>query len=108
MLQVRAAQGQKLRALYRSLGWSRLDAAKFFQVTERTLHNWESGRTATPAAYLRLLRIHCGMELPGAAWAGWSISRGKLCTPEGHELDPRVAPNQCQWCCKSASNTIRT
>lgn len=91
VLQVRAAQGEKLRALYRSLGWSRLDAAKFFQVTERTLHNWESGRTATPAAYLRLLRIHCGMELPGAAWAGWSISRGKLCTPEGHELDPRDA-----------------
>ncbi len=93
MLQVCVEQGQKLRALYRSLGWSRADCAKFFHVTARTLHNWETGHTVVPPAFLRLLRIHCGLELPGAAWRGWSVSRGKLCTPEGHELDPRDA----QW-----------
>ncbi|WP_298436123.1 VC1465 family Xer recombination activation factor [Ottowia sp.] len=89
--QVRVQQGKKLRALYRSLGWSRADCGKFLHVTERCLHNWEAGRHPVPFWALRLLRLHCGFELPGARWAGWSISRGKLCTPEGHELDPHDA-----------------
>ena len=77
--------------MYRSLGWSRADCGKFLHVTERALRNWEAGRNAIPYAAYRLLRIHCGMALPGRAWRGWLISRGKLCTPEGHELDPRDA-----------------
>ena len=80
-------QGQKLRAIYRSLGWSRADCAKFLHVTERSLHNWESGRHAIPFAAYRLMRIHCGYRLPGRAWDGWSISAGKLWTPEGHGLE---------------------
>lgn len=44
-----------------------------------------------PFAALKLLRLHLGYELPGAAWRDWSISRGKLCTPEGHELNPQDA-----------------
>jgi len=91
VLQSRTEQGRKLRAMYRSLGLSRADCAKFLHVTERCLHNWEAGRHTIPYAAYRLLRIHCRMELPGACWRGWSISRGKLCTPEGHELDPRDA-----------------
>lgn len=91
LVQVRAAQGKKLRALYRSLGWSRDDARKFFHTSERTLRNWESGRNAIPYTALKLLRIRSYLELPGDAWRGWSISRGKLCTPEGHLLDPRDA-----------------
>ena len=90
-LQARVGQGQKLRAMYRSLGWSRLDCGKFLHVTERCLRNWEAGRHAIPFAAFKLMRLHCSMELPGAQWRGWSISRGKLCTPEGHELDPRDA-----------------
>lgn len=77
--------------MYRSLGMTRADCGKFLHVTERCLRNWEAGRHAIPYAAYRLLRIHCGMALPGSAWRGWSISRGKLCTPEGHELDPRDA-----------------
>ena len=84
-------QGQKLRAMYRSLGWSRADCAKFLHVTERSLHNWESGRHAIPFAAYRLMRIHCGYRLPGRAWDGWSISAGKLWTPEGHGLSPHDA-----------------
>ena len=90
-LETRIEQGRRLRAMYRSLGWSRADCGKFLHVTERCLRNWEAGRNAIPYAAYRLLRIHCGMRLPGAAWRGWSLSRGKLCTPEGHELDPRDA-----------------
>jgi hypothetical protein len=88
VLECRAEQGRKLRAMYRCLGWSRADCAKFLHVTERCLHNWEAGRHPVPYAAYRLLRIHCGMALPGREWRGWSISRGKLCTPEGHELSP--------------------
>ena len=84
-------QGQKLRAMYRSLGWSRADCAKFLHVTERSLHNWESGRHAIPFAAYRLMRIHCGYRLPGRAWDGWSISAGKLWTPEGYGLKPSDA-----------------
>ncbi len=74
--------------MYRSLGWSRADCAKFLHVSERCVHNWERGRHAIPYAAYRLLRLHIGYELPGQDWDGWSISRGKLCTPEGHHLSP--------------------
>lgn len=81
-------QGSRLRSMYRSLGWSRADCAKFLHVTERCLHNWERGRHAIPFAAFKLIRLHLGYELPGRDWDGWSISRGRLCTPEGHELNP--------------------
>ena len=91
VLESRAQQGRKFRALYRTLGWSRADCAKFLHVSERCLRNWETGRHPVPFAPLKLLRLHLGYELPGAAWRGWSVSRGKLCTPEGHELSPHDA-----------------
>ena len=37
------------------------------------------------------MRFISGHELPGASWAGWSISGGKLWTPEGYGLDPKDA-----------------
>lgn len=77
--QSRVDTGLRLRALYRSAGFSRAEAAQFLQVTERTLHNWESGKHAVPAAVLKLLRIWAGYELPGKTWAGWSMHSGKLC-----------------------------
>jgi len=77
--------------MYRSLGLSRADCAKFLHVTERTLHNWESGHHDIPFAAYKLLRLFNGIDLPGASWAGWSISGGKLWTPEGFGLDPRDA-----------------
>ena len=77
--------------MYRSLGLSRADCAKFLHVTERTLHNWESGRHDIPFAAYKLLRLVTGQELPGKAWDGWSISGGKLWTPEGYGLNPRDA-----------------
>ena len=42
--------------MYLGLGMSRADCAKFFHVTERTLHNWERGCCAIPYAAYRLLR----------------------------------------------------
>ena len=76
--------------MYLGLGMSRADCAKFFHVTERTLHNWERGCCAIPYAAYRLLRIHCGYQLPGR-WKDWSISGGKLWSPEGHGFAPGEA-----------------
>lgn len=84
-------QGLQLRCLYRYLGWNRRQCAQFFHVSERTLHNWESGATAIPFAVMKLLRIHCRYELPGQAWEGWVFHSGKLWTPEGHGLLPHDA-----------------
>ena len=76
--------GKRLRSMYLSLGMQRTDAAKFLQVSERTLHNWESGRHVIPFAVYKLLRLLNGMDLPGATWEGWRFSGGKLYTPEGY------------------------
>ena len=43
-LAYRVQQGQKLRSMYRSLGWSRADCGNFLHVTERCLRKWAAGR----------------------------------------------------------------
>lgn len=77
--------------MYLRLGLSRSQCAKFLHVSERTLHNWESGRHDIPFAAYKLLRFVNGHDLPGSGWAGWSFAAGKLWTPEGYGLDPRDA-----------------
>ena len=66
-LAYRVQQGQKLRSMYRSLGWSRADCAEFLHLGERCLRNWETGRREIPFWAFKLLRLHCGYELR----AGW-------------------------------------
>ena len=69
-----------------SLGWDRATCAKNFHVSERTLHNWETGKNDIPYTAYRLLRLLNGMELPGESWAGWYFAGGTLYTPEGYPL----------------------
>jgi transcriptional regulator with XRE-family HTH domain len=78
--------GQRLRSMYRNLGMQRPDAAKFLQVSERTLHNWESGRHVIPFAVYKLLRLLNRMDLPGPDWDGWYFQANKLCSPEGRSF----------------------
>ena len=86
--QTRKEQGARMRSMYLSLGMNRAACAKFLHVTERTLHNWESGQHAIPYTAYKLLRLHASYELPGKAWHGWLLHSGKLWTPEGHGLTP--------------------
>lgn len=81
--QITAAQFRELRH-YCVL--SVPEVAKLLHVTERTVHNWESGATRPPYAAFKLLRILRGYELPGHAWRGWQLFRDVLITPEGHHL----------------------
>lgn len=83
---MRIDMGRKFRSMYRNLGMNRTEAAKFLQVSERTLHNWESGRHVIPFAAYKLLRLLTWQDLPGRGWEGWSFVCGQLVTPEGRTI----------------------
>lgn len=71
-------------------------AAKLLRVTEKTLHNWETGKTRIPYAAYKLMRIMRGGELPGVgdSWAGWQFTWNEvLISPEGH----RFKPHEFSW-----------
>lgn len=84
--ETRAELAHSFRAMYRNLGLDLPGCAKLLHVTERTLHNWESGKHEIPYAAYRLLRLLNRMELPGDAWAGWCFYGGALVSPEGHSF----------------------
>ena len=85
----RAQLGYRLRTARCNMGWSIADASKYFQVTERTWHNWESGLHRIPFAVYKLCRVLARLELPGQAWAGWSFQGNALVTPEGRHIEPK-------------------
>ncbi|GKS91582.1 hypothetical protein [Acidovorax sp. SUPP2539] len=64
--------------MYRNLGLDLPGCAQLLHVTERTLHNWQSGKHDIPFAAYKLLRLLNRMELPGESWAGWCFHGGKL------------------------------
>lgn len=78
---------QRFEAMYRSLGLDLPGCAKFLHVTERTLHNWASGKHEIPYATFKLLRLMNGLELPGKSWVGWKFQGGKLWSPEGRSFE---------------------
>lgn len=85
-LEARAAQGRKLKSLYRYLGFTASSLASFLKVSDGTVYRWQ--RTGdVPFAVIRLLRLMSYQELPGKTWEGWHFSRGALWTPEGHGFD---------------------
>ena len=75
-----------------SMAWSVAVAAKYFQVTERTWHNWETGSHRIPFAVYKLCRVLARLELPGDAWAGWSFQGGLLVTLDIDLLTPALFP----------------
>lgn len=95
----------RFRAMYRNLGLSRLDAAKLLHVSERTLHNWESGRHEIPYSAYRLLRLLTRQELPGTDWTGWHITAGVLWSPEGHAFKPLDSSWWSLLCRRAAMGT---
>lgn len=64
------------------------ETAKFLRVSERTLHNWESGRARVPYAAYKLLRVMRGHQLLHPAWKGFSVRGDTLWTPEGRSFKP--------------------
>ena len=87
--ETRAQLGLRLQYARKRLGWSIEDAGKYFQVTDRTWHNWENGSHRIPYAVYKLLRVLARLELPGKAWAGWHLEGDVLITPEGRQITPQ-------------------
>lgn len=57
------------------------ELARICHVTERTARRWKDGTRCPPQSALMLLRGDLACLDP--AWAGWTVSRGKLISPEG-------------------------
>ncbi len=83
--ETRVELGYRLRVCRLRLGWSPATAAKNLQVTERTLHNWETGAHRVPWAVYKLLRVLSRYELPGG-WSGYRLEGDDLITPEGRSI----------------------
>ena len=64
--------------MYRNLGLDLPGCAKLLHVTERTLHNWESGKHDIPFAAYKLLRLLNRMDRKGY----------RYCMP--HNSDPTL------------------
>ena len=82
----RAQLAFQFKAMYRNLGLDLAGCAQLLHVTERTLHNWQSGKHDIPYSAYRLLRLLNRMELPGESWRGWCFQGGKLWSPEGRSF----------------------
>jgi len=78
----------QFRTARRFSGLSRDDAADLVGVSLRTIGHWETGRARPSFAAFKLLRIYRHGDLIDPRWAGYSIIRGKLVTPENHTFEP--------------------
>lgn len=81
----------RFSGMYKSLGLDLPGCAKLLHVTDRTLHNWMSGKHDIPYSAYRLLRLLNRMELPGESWQGWCFHGGKLWSPEGRSFTGKDA-----------------
>jgi len=61
---------------------SREEAAGFLGVSERTIRNWEEGRSKIPYAAFKLLRCYSGFELPHPSWQGFTFHKETLWSPD--------------------------
>ena len=61
---------------------SRAATAAFLGVTERTIRNWEEGRSKIPYAAFKLLRCYSGFELPHPSWEGFSFYKDTFWSPD--------------------------
>ncbi|GAB3333376.1 VC1465 family Xer recombination activation factor [Lysobacter aestuarii] len=69
-------------------GLTRQDAADLLGVSLRTIGHWETGKSRPSYAAFKLLRVLRHGEFVDPAWQSYRVVRGKLVTPESHELVP--------------------
>jgi len=74
-------------------GFTREQAADFLLVSLRSIGHWETGAARPPYAAFKLLRVYRHGDLIDPRWSGYRLVRGKLVTPENHEL----APSDMSW-----------
>ena len=69
---------------------TRKQAADLFDVTVRTIQNWETGGARIPWLAFRMLRILTGCALPGKVWEGWTVHGDRLYAPNGRWFDANL------------------
>lgn len=79
---------EQFRDARRFSGLTREGAAELVGVSVRTVGHWETGRARPNFAAFKLLRVYRHGDLIDPAWAGYSIVRGRLVTPENHTFEP--------------------
>lgn len=64
-------------------GLTRKAAADLLRVSERSVRNWEAGRSQVPYCAFRLMCIEAGYHLPGEYWRGFLLRGDTIWSPEG-------------------------
>jgi DNA-binding XRE family transcriptional regulator len=73
----------------RTAGLTQVETAYYLGVTERTMRNWETGRTRIPYPAFKLVRMRARAIVHAPGWEGWSFARdGALVTPDGRSFQP--------------------
>lgn len=78
----------QFRDARKGAGLTREQASGLLGVSLRTVGGWETGASRCPYAAFKLLRVLKHGEFMDVRWSGFQIIRGKLVTPENHEIDP--------------------
>lgn len=81
-------QSDQFREARLMSGLSRDRAAELLGVSIRTIGHWETGKVRVSYAAFKLLRVYRHGDLIDPRWSEYRLSRGLLCTPEGHEIHP--------------------
>lgn len=63
-------------------------AAEMLDVDEKTIRNWEGGKSPIPYAAFRVMHLAGGYSLMDEGWEGWAIWQGKLYSPSGRGFEP--------------------
>ncbi len=64
-------------------GLTKAAVATLLRVSERSVRNWEAGRSQVPYCALRLMCIEAGYHLPGEYWRGFLLRGDTIWSPEG-------------------------
>jgi len=64
-------------------GLTRKAAAALLAVSERSVRNWERGRSKIPYCAFKLMCIEAGYHLPGEHWEGFILRGDTIWSPEG-------------------------
>jgi hypothetical protein len=62
------------------------EIARICGVSLKTAQRWKAGQSVPPKPALMILEQDLGCFHPD--WAGWTMKRGLLCSPEGWEATP--------------------
>lgn len=82
---------------------SRQRCAEYLGVSLRTVRHWDAGRNRVPWSVVRLLRLLRSGDLGGLHddWAGWTLNRNGLWSPDGKHY-PEPAMRRWWMTCEQA------